>query len=428
LEQSGRPPFYPEIQCQSHNIEMILQTLRKSDAATPQYSAAFVGNREKDRLISDGNFHIFEEKQGSASVLTAEQVDLLSRTENEHQVVAYMTPFLEDIVKDTVSCSVFNSEEYKWIQTSNSTNIYNEKPDLIISHPAFINSKLPFNCNDEKLQQMRSNSDLKYGVLSQWKLRDFIGLTCEAKQGIDNGAFGEVINYGAHICFGAHRATMTRLLLFDKQSFWLVESVRGIVASVTTSQWLDHGSKDLLRNFVRKPALPKLLNDACGHFNLTVASDSFLGAGAFGYVFCAQRQDRLFALKIVLKPNVQRLQTEKSKIIRAMNTCPDEVIGLEEEGFQIFEDGAALLMSTVGRPFTELDPQSIVQSLQRLHDHGIVHGDARLENVVCVDGKPRWIDFADSDLLLDAPLLMQREMDALIGHVKERFDGYNKSI
>ena len=108
-----------------------------------------------------------------------------------------------------------------------------------------------------------------------------------------------------------------------------------------------------------------------------------------------------------------------------MNTCPDEVIGLEEEGFQTFEDGAALLVSTVGRSFTELDPQSIVESLQRLHDCGIVHGDARLENVVCVDGEPRWIDFADSDLLLDAPLLMQREMNALIGYVTEQFDGYN---
>ena len=106
------------------------------------------------------------------------------------------------------------------------------------------------------------------------------------------------------------------------------------------------------------------------------------------------------------------------------DACPDEVVGLEEDGFHIFEGGAALLLSTVGEHFSKLSPQSIVDSLQRLHDNRIIHGDARLENVVCVDGKPCWIDFADSDLLLETPLLMRNEMDTLIGYVKEQF-GYN---
>ena len=54
---------------------------------------------------------------------------------------------------------------------------------------------------DPKLKDMRRNED-KFGVLSKWKLRDFIGLTCEAKQCVGNDGFGEVINYGKHICFG----------------------------------------------------------------------------------------------------------------------------------------------------------------------------------------------------------------------------------
>lgn len=412
-----------------HKINQILEATQNTDRATPQYSPAFVGKKEKERLVADGRFFAFEEKVGEASVLTAEQVKTLSTMKNEHQVVAYMTPFLAEIVRDTVSCSVFNSEEYKWIQTSSETSIYNEKPDLIIIHPAFINSKPPFECDKDKtLEEMRRDSD-KYGVLSQWKLRDFIGLTCEAKQIIDNQAFGEVINYGAHICFGAHGSVATRLILFDKCMFWLVESVKGAVASVVTSRWLDHGSKRLLHDFVRQPALPKLLNNACKHFYLTVASDSFLGAGAFGFVFRARRMDGAFvALKIVLNQdndtNIQRLEAEKERILRAKNACPDEVMGLEEDGFHTFEDGAALLLSAVGDHFSKLSPQSIVDSLQRLHKSGIIHGDARLENVVCVNGKPCWIDFADSDLLLNAPLLKEREMNALIGCVRERFKGY----
>jgi tRNA A-37 threonylcarbamoyl transferase component Bud32 len=65
-----------------------------------------------------------------------------------------------------------------------------------------------------------------------------------------------------------------------------------------------------------------------------------------------------------------------------------------------------------------------MNSLQKLHESGIIHGDARLENVVCVNGKPCWIDFANSDLLLDAPRLMKAETDALIGFLRERFNGY----
>jgi len=43
----------------------------------------------------------------------------------------------------------------------------------------------------------------------------------------------------------------------------------------------------------------------------------------------------------------------------------------------------------------------------------VVHGDARLENVVNVNGEPRWIDFADSKVLLEVPLQQQKEMDKL---------------
>ena len=436
-QHQRRPPLYPDSTSDAkewntnfdRKLDQILEATKQSDKATPQYSAAFVGNKEKKRLVADGRFSFFHEKVGEASVLTVDQAEALSTMKNEHQVVAYMTPYLEELVRDTVSCSVFNSEEYKWIETSAETTIYNEKPDLIIMHPAFINRKPPFKCEKDKvLEEMRRDGDL-YGVLSQWKLRDFIGLTCEAKQSIDNQAFGEVINYGAHLCFGTHGSVATRLMLFDKRVFWLVDCVQGVVASVVTCRWIDEGSRQLLRDFVRQPVLPRLLNDACAHFNLTVKSDSFLGAGAYGFVFRAQRADGIFvALKTVLKQdadtNIQRLEAEKEKTIRAKNACPDEVVGVEEDGFHTFEDGAALVLSAVGDHFSTLSPQGIVDSLKRLHKSGIIHGDARLENVVGVNGKPCWVDFADSDLLLQAPLLMEREMNGLIGCVQERFEGY----
>jgi hypothetical protein len=419
----------------AQKLDEILGAVQNATRPTPQYSAANIGNREIMRLKADDRFIDFEGEIGEPSVLTAEQAKELSTMENEHRLVAYITPFLEETVKDTASGYVFNSEQHKWIKTSKESCAYNERPDLIIIHPAFITSKLPFNCKkDQTLKRMQRISD-KFGALADWKLRDFIGLTCEAKQIIDNEAFGEVVNYGAHICFDAdgHGAVVARLLLFDKNEFWLVDSVNGVVASVVKSGWLVPGSKRILHDFVRQPALAKLLNKACNHFNVTVGSDSFLGAGAFGHVFRAQRGDGAsVALKIALnlKKNVQRLGIEASRTLRAKQACPDEVVGLEEDGFATFdENGAALLLSDVGEHFLKFSSsqsQSIVDSLQRLHESGIVHGDARPENVVWVNGKPRWIDFADSDILLDMPQLMKKEMDELkdrLDELKDRFKG-----
>jgi hypothetical protein len=416
LEKQGQePPLHPNMAEYNFKLDQILMAVQKTDRATPTYSAAHIGSRIRKRLLADGRFSDFEEKTGEPSVLTAEQVRELDNMQNEHQVVAYITPFLEESVTGTAGGSVFNSEHYKWIQTSYENCAYNDKPDLIIIHPAFLTSKPPFKCEkDQTLKGMRRSGD-KFGALAAWKLRDFIGLTCEAKQIIDDEAFGEVVNYGAHICYDAdgHGSVSARLLLFDKNEFWLVESVKGAVASVLKSGWLVPGSKHILHDFVRQPTLAKLLNVACKHFNVTVGSDSFLGAGAFGHVFRAQRVDGAsVALKIALnlEKNVQRLGIEVSRTLRAKQACPDEVVGLEEDGFATFDDdGADLLLSNVGEHFLELSEQSIVDSLQRLHESGIVHGDARPENVVCVNGKPRWIDFADSDILLDKPQLMKRD-------------------
>ena len=106
---------------------------------------------------------------------------------------------------------------------------------------------------------------------------------------------------------------------------------------MTTCSWDEGGSRRLLLDFIPETTL----KNACAYFNLTVSSNSFLGSGAFGFVFRAQRADGVdVALKIVLKShggtggpdkNVERLSFEKQKMLRAKELCPDEVMGLEED-------------------------------------------------------------------------------------------------
>lgn len=117
-------------------------------------------------------------------------------------------------------------------------------------------------------------------------------------------------------------------------------------------------------------------------------------------------------------------------MLRAHEVCPHEVMGVEEDGFAVFhDDGGALVMSEVGEHYSKLNPQSIVESLKTLHNNGIVHGDARLENVVSVDNKPVWIDFAGATYSPAVPMKMKKdeELKGLKDFVTQKFNGYNAS-
>lgn len=430
----GRPPLHlAESDANlARKFDLLLEQTRATDRATPQYSSAHIGAREKKRLQLDDRFIDFEGRVGEERILSSEEQELLSSMENEHQVVAFLTPHLQRIFcTGDEEFSVFNSEEYKWIATSSETTVYNEKPDLLICHPAITSYRPPFNSRDNVLDEMRKKYSFEYGVLSNWELRGAIGLTCEAKVSIDNKGFGEVINYGAHLCFGKDGPAATRLILFDKTQCWLVGVVKGHVSDVNRFKWRDEGSVTLLRDFIRLTPLTRVLTAACQQFQVTVGQDSFLGAGACGFVFRAIRSDgNVIALKVVEGDGVLRLERENAIMKEAHEACPEAVMGIEEDGFAIFEDiGGALLLSKVGRHYSKLDPQSIVDSLKTLHASGIVHGDARLDNVVCVEEKPVWIDFADSILSPATPMVQTQddEMETLKACVRRQFNGYNAS-
>mmetsp|Transcript_51793 Transcript_51793/g.78637 ORF Transcript_51793/g.78637 Transcript_51793/m.78637 type:complete len:506 (+) Transcript_51793:115-1632(+) len=438
-EDQRRPPLFPSDGGTELNrkVDLLLEATRVRDRATPQYSPALIGMREKERLSFENRFLAFEERVGEESILSVKESADLSLMKNEHQLVAFITPHLEKVFCDLdFECCVYNSEEQTWIEAGAETTVYNLKPDLIVCHPAIITEKRAFSSQDEVLKNLRQKHSYKYGVLSKWKLRDAIGLTCEANMSINNQAFGEVINYASHLCFGKHGSIATRLILFDKTQCWLVESVKGSVSNVTTFNWLDQGSVALLRGFVRQNKMIRVLEEACTHFSLTLENDSFLGAGAFGHVFRATRSldKKTVALKIVLessesKEQTARLEIERYTMKHAYELCPEFVMKIEEDGFTTLQSGAALILSDVGEHYSSINPQKIVDSLKRLHNQGILHGDARLENVVCVNGEPVWIDFADSivSAAIPTPIKKEMELEGLKKCVEENFCGYKAS-
>ena len=344
-----------------------------------------------------------DQASGSATILTRRELEKLDECETEHEVVSFITPILETVFLDHPSgLVVVNSEEYKWLETVENLPQFSEKPDLFLCHPVFYNEKPPFKTKDSRLLSLRREED-RYGTLAKWRLRDSIALTFEAKKKIDNQGFGEVINYGAHICKddGPDR---TRLVLFDKTCFWLVESIRGYVSSVTTCNWDQPGSKTILSDFVMSEPWTDVLQKALAHFGLCAGPGSFLGAGAFGRVFRVQNRltGKELALKVVLDNNdraEKEFTAEKYIMQEANRKCPDIVMGVE--GFKWFHgDGGAILLCDVGECVTQLRSawEVIKESLKELHNNNILHGDARVENVLAVKGKPCWIDFRDAKL------------------------------
>ena len=81
----------------------------------------------------------------------------------------------------------------------------------------------------------------------------------------------------------------------------------------------------------------------------------------------------------------------------AKRHCPDQVMGIVEDGVKVFDEyGAAMLLTDIGEHYSSLNPHDILASLETLHSNNILHGDVRLENVLNIKGKPVWIDFAES--------------------------------
>jgi hypothetical protein len=93
-------------------------------------------------------------------------------------------------------------------------------------------------------------------------------MTVESKQKIENASFGQIINYGRHICYhgygvGNDGLEKTKMMLFDKNEFWLIAVIRGYVSNVTTCYWTTPRSFDLIRDFIKKPKLMTVLDQAC---------------------------------------------------------------------------------------------------------------------------------------------------------------------
>ena len=364
---------------------------------TPLETPSALGKKVLQELYNNDIIKVHNDDNclGQPAVLTSEEFDSLKNLTDEHHVVAFMTPIFERLLSGNIQ--VVNSEQYAWLETGSSAE-YDKRPDVFFCHSAIYESRPPFDTKDEELLGLRRESD-EYGVLADWRLRDCIDVIGQAKKKIGHDSIGQVVNYARHVCFQHGAPKYVKLLLYDKQEFWLLRATNGDISQAVRCKWKSHGGREILRAFLEDGRSPwiKLLIAACEHWNLEVQRDSFLGKGAFGRVFkVASRQEgrTLFhALKIVLPGDDGcggiTLQKEYHCLKNAAHF--DGVAQVKD--FHRFDGGAAMLLTDVGRAVEKPFRKKLFETLGHLHEQNVVHGDARLPNAIVVETEVQWIDF-----------------------------------
>jgi tRNA A-37 threonylcarbamoyl transferase component Bud32 len=335
---------------------------------------------------------VFSPVDGAPSVLNQEQQDVLNKLTKENEVVRYLTPRFEEIFAEA-NVVVVNSENYGWIDTGGGKKNF-QNPDLLICHEALYTAA-----------STTVDRDRRFGELSNWILRDCIGAIMEAKlsfAGNLTSAVGKIVNYSAHLAHNCNERTVVKGVLFDKHKFYFAFTNNGTLSSLIECKWTDAGSETFLRESLYPPgSWIKLLDAACQRHSLVVEPGSFLGYGAHGRVFkVSNSSEEQYAVKLVLKENVNHLTCESNMLQPAYTVCPKHVIRVVHPS-ENFEDIGGFMVTELGTMVERDEYKQIIEALVALHRSNVTHGDARVNNVVEVGEVIKWIDFRQAQIPTD---------------------------
>lgn len=199
--------------------------------------------------------------------------------------------------------------------------------------------------------------------------------------------------------------------MFDKTKFMLLQMSgsyrRKEVVSVVRGDWVTGGSVNSIKQFFEASAEQpwnKLLCHALASINKKTIN--FLGAGAHGRVFTVSDESgATTALKISLREKFSiQYEFECMEIANSL-------------GCKVVAPVAKVVCSEVGGYYemrdvgTKVDAKNVKDdlphlflSLKSLHDKRVIHGDARLDNLIKCERGYLWIDLALSKFFTPSSL------------------------
>jgi hypothetical protein len=376
-----------------------------------------------------------EEKVGNATV------QQLASTKDEHVVVALLLPLLRDVFQSSGRV-IANSEQFEWPAIHDASP---RKPDLVIALPQFLHKKnwKPSNKTSSDVVKARAaDVSLIFGVPASSSISGDAVHEVEAKTDIGtpdkntgNAGLGELKNYMLARIAAMNQTRWTdkrplpdfiQSMLIGREYFWLVmmDTEGGTLASLQWGKWTDPGSVNAIRQFFPlldwESATSDVFNKLADHSNKLadhsiVPYDQFkadndgpdncvLGQGGMGRVFRATTGDGPVAIKIVLSRDIGRLEKE-FQILKKFESRPLPLVKPCSEFCFDMSVGAGYAMRPVGKRSLANDFNvdlvcPAFRSLFELHVQGVVHGDARLANLLeDEDGKLFWADVSSATLL-----------------------------
>jgi hypothetical protein len=339
---------------------------------------------------------------------------------DEHDFIKFMTPTLRDLCSPQL---IFvNSEEYAWLESNKITNNI-QKPDGFYA-PLWVFSKKTLTEAPFISRGQQANLDSWYfGVPASTCLFDSLHIV-DCKVTLSKRGYGEHLEHLQRLsgkCKGPAYG-----MYFGVEGFSLSICAERFLVERIYAKWTDKGSKDLVRDF--------FCNHKCGWYGvLNLASElgvqivdplkfasadtAFLGAGGTGRVIRVVKDDKLFgnsrirdviALKVAQAESGHLLESEFNFMKKHRDSCECNLLAIPI-GDSITQSASlcGYLMKTVGESHvsrnvamkTTQNLNLVISALYSLHIHNpvIIHGDARINNLIVCGTNYIWIDFMVSE-------------------------------
>lgn len=349
----------------------------------------------------------FVEIPGKEPILTREEMEEYSNISRENDFVKALTTHFQNIFIEN-DLVVVNSENFAWLETGNDPN----KPDLFLAPNWVYTKKIPKSIkkneetkDDEKVDE----HNYLYGVVESQRLYDCLYLL-DCKMKFSNAAFGELLKHVRFLNeFSGIQSKQSKAMLFDKSGCYMIIVQGHELIYYEFVPWDAGGSRERLKEFfnpIKWNITPFLQEFSISVDEPKEAGDSaFLGSGAFGRVIRVVNQDNeKFALKVVDIKDYSNVLREFS-ILKNHMSCGCHLIASVPDISEVKTKNelCGYLISPVGvglsrQKLTKSLIYPVINLLSSLHLHNppYVHGDARIANIIQIDGYLSWIDFRNS--------------------------------
>ena len=378
-------------------------------------TCAALGDKTLQLLQRLRAVHDFQgDEEAGPAVLDAAAVQVLADCQSETELVKCLTPVLwrlrvaGDGGDDACHCVLVNGENCRWLDNLVSPL----RPDMRLKPDLFVAPRM---CVKERAgtDKQGSGDCFIFGGLAHRHLqRDgCVREVFEAKlDPLMLAHLGELVKY--------HRLIPgeCRGMVFNGSQFWLFASFDGHALKLVRGTWAAPGSAHLVRRFFDDQAPPPppllpLLRQLLSTLRLCpapVGGSAFLGAGGSGRVFAVQsnepatRRAQRMALKLV--PAAASATwlgdlTHEFKALQDAAALGVPVVPVVADSLRVLEGvGGGYLLDRCGVPFDATASLAACSAafvaLSALHARAVVHGDARLPNLLLVDGRAAWVDLS----------------------------------